>query len=86
MSEVTTTVLVYFAVSPNMFSIEHINKQSITAKLDLLQLEAEEHDIFTLSETWLDTDIINDQISLEGLQPPIRKDQTPNIYGGCDIL
>ena len=66
-------------------SIIHINAQSLSAKLDMLEIEAEEHDIATLSETWLHEDVSNDSILLEGFQPPSRRDRGHNRYGGVAI-
>jgi hypothetical protein len=69
----------------NGVSILHINAQSVKNKLDLLEVEAGEHDIVTLSETWLHQGIENEHITMEGFQPPVRRDRGTDRYGGVAI-
>ena len=64
------------SLTNNDISIMHINTESLSKKLDMISVKAINHDIITLSETWLldrrnkDSDLI-----LEGFYSPIRKRQ-----------
>lgn len=61
-------------------SIVHNNVCSLLPKLDIITSELSTYDITTLSETHLDNSISNENISIEGFHPPIRKDR--NRHGG----
>ena len=47
---------------PKELSIIHINARSLRRKLDLLDSEVTDHDIITISETWLSAGIKNNEI------------------------
>ena len=51
---------------PKELSIIHINARSLRRKLDLLDSEVTDHDVITISETWLLADIKNNEISITG--------------------
>ena len=51
------------------------NARSLRHKIDLLECELKEHDIVTVSETWLTEDITNDEVHIGGFHPPIRERQ-----------
>ena len=61
-------------------SLCHINVQSLVHKVDLVAVELSCHDIITISETWLDNSIENNDIAIPNFQPPIRLDR--NRHGG----
>ena len=42
-----------------LLSMIHINAQSMRNKMSELEVEAEEHDIVAVSETWLSPEIVN---------------------------
>ena len=66
---------------PKELSIIHINARSLRRKLDLLDSEVTDHDVITISETWLSTDIKNNEISINGYHPPVRKDRSDDPHG-----
>ena len=72
-------------VQPKELSIIHINARSLRRKLDLLDSEVTDHDVITISETWLSADIKNNEISINGYHPPVRKDRSDDPHGGVTI-
>ena len=69
----------------NELSIIHINTQSFSNKLDIVSVEAINHDIVTLSETWLlDGRNKDEDLVIDGFHPPIRHDSQDG-YGGVAI-
>ena len=68
-----------------MLSIIHINARSLRRKLDLLDSEVTDHKVITTSETWLSADIKNNEISIDGYHPPVRKDRSDDPHGGVAI-
>ena len=70
---------------PKELSIIHINPRSLRRKLDLLDSEVTDHDDITISETWLSADIKNNEISINGYHPPVRKDRSDDPHGGVAI-
>ena len=68
-------------------SVIHINCRSLRNKIDIISCEIGAYDIVTMSETWLDDDVSDNDISIEGFQKPIRKDLLGQTYphGGVAI-
>jgi len=66
-------------------SLIHINVWSLKNKIDIIQPEIANFDIVTLSETWLNNDITNDQIKMQSFQEPIRCDRTTGTGGGVAV-
>ena len=46
----------------NKFSVVHYNVQSILNKVDIIQSELQQYDVISLTETWLDNTISDDEI------------------------
>ena len=69
----------------NKISLVHINCQSLKNKLAKLEIEAEEHDVVLLTETWLHKDIANNELVLDGFENLARKDREEDRYGGMAI-
>ena len=44
-----------------------------------------DHDVITISETWLSADIKNNEISVNGYHPPVRKDRSDDPHGGVAV-
>ena len=65
-------------------SIVHNNIKSLRNKLDNVYAELNRFEIITISETWLKSDIHQDEIMLPGYNVPIRRDR-PDGYGGVAI-
>ena len=72
-------------VQPKELSIIHITARSLRRKLDLLDSEVTDHDVITISETWLSADFKNSEISINGYHPPVRKDRSDDPHGGVAI-
>ena len=45
----------------------------------------EKKNVITISETWLSADIKNNEISINGYHPPVRKDRSDDPHGGVAI-
>jgi hypothetical protein len=61
----------------------HLNVQSLVPKIDLLNVELQKFYILCFTETWLNTNVANQDISLDNVQPPFRKDRVDR--GGVAI-
>ena len=70
---------------PKELPITHINARSLRRKLDLLDSEVIDHDVITISGTRLSADIKNNEISINGYHPPVRKDRSDDPHGGVAI-
>jgi hypothetical protein len=46
----------------------HLNVQSLVPKIDLLNVELQKFDILCFTETWLNTNVANQAISLDNFQ------------------
>lgn len=49
----------------HLFSIVHLNVQSLLPKIDLVRGESLAYDVMVFTESWLNTNISNDSISTE---------------------
>ena len=65
--------------------IIHLNARSIKNKIDLIEAEANQFDIITVSETWLSQIDMNTSIHLTNFHPPIRRDRPNDPHGGVAI-
>ena len=65
--------------------IIHLNARSIKNKVDLIEAEANQFDIITVSETWLSQIDINTSIHLTNFHPSIRRDRPNDPHGGVAI-
>jgi hypothetical protein len=63
----------------------HLNVQSLVPKIDLLNVEHQKFDILCFTETWLNTIVANQDISLDNFQSPFRKDCVDRLGGGVAI-
>ncbi len=68
----------------NNVRFAHFNVQSMRNKIDLLQTECEHYDVIGLSETWLNVNINDNNLKLEGFNGPYRQDR-PDGWGGVAI-
>jgi hypothetical protein len=53
-------------------SFMHLNVQSLVPEIDLLNVELQKFDILCFTETWLNTNVANQDISLDNFQSPFR--------------
>ena len=58
---------------------------SIVPKLDIIMAESSEFDILSFSETWLNTAVTNDDISLLSYHLTERNDRVADSHGGVII-
>ena len=66
-------------------SFMHLNVQSLVPEIDLLNVELQKFDILCFTETWLNTNVANQDISLDNFQSPFRKDRVDRLGGGVAI-
>lgn len=66
-------------------SFVHLNVQSLVPKLDIINTELKRIDVLCFSETWLNSDISNDDLLLDGFHPPYRNDRIGRRGGGVAI-
>ena len=66
--------------------IIHLNARSIKNKVDLIEAEANQFDIITVSETWLSQIDMNTSIQLTNFHPSIRRDRPNDPHGGVAII
>ena len=60
------------SIFENNFSVVHYNIQSLANKVDQLQIELSRFYIITLSETWLNPSISDNDIMFQNFQKPFR--------------
>ena len=66
------------------FSIVHYNVQSIANKMDLIQSELCNFDIFCITERWLDGRTSDDDIKIENFKL-LRRDRPGEHHGGICV-
>ncbi|CAC5400696.1 unnamed protein product [Mytilus coruscus] len=69
--------------SEKTLSIFHCNIRSLRNKLNYIADIIEDYDVVFFTETHLDSNITDDDISIMGFQVPVRKDR--NSHGGGDL-
>ena len=69
----------------NKFSVVHYNVQSILNKVDIIQSELQQFDVISLTETWLDNTISDDEIIFNGFNL-FRRDQVNDRHGGVCVF
>ncbi len=68
-----------------MFSVFHINIQSLVPKLEILEEEIQFYDVAVLTETWLNHKIQDSLITIPNFSKPHRLDRQDRIGGGVAI-
>ena len=63
-------------------SLVHYNVQSILYKTDILEPELANFDIISLTETWLNDSVLDDDIMFDQFQVPFRRDRVGDSHGG----
>ena len=64
------------------FSLVHYNVQIILHKTDILEPELAKFDIISLTETWLNDSVSDDDIMFDQFQVPFRRDRVGDSHGG----
>ena len=83
-SSTTESTSINFPFSKYL-SVLHYNVQNLRNKVDLIQSECSNFDIIALTESWLDTSVENDAISMKSFHPPERKDRHYDYHGGVIV-
>ncbi|MES9881747.1 MAG: reverse transcriptase family protein [Sedimenticola sp.] len=68
-----------------LFSVYHVNIQSLVPKLDIIEQEIQFYDVAVFTETWLNDTVLTDSISISNYSPPYRSDRQGRIGGGVAI-
>ena len=63
----------------------HLNIQSLKPKLDILEIESQPYDIMIFTETWLNPNIPNSDISIPNFSQVFRRDRIQRLGGGVAI-
>ena len=71
-------------ISKNL-NIIHLNIQSILPKIGLLEVEMQNYDILIFTETWLTSQVSDDDIMITNFNCPYRKDREGRQGGGVAI-
>ena len=71
-----------FPVFNGNFSVVHYNVQSVQHKLDIIEPEFANFSLVSLTETWLNESIINQDLMLNNFQVPFRRDRVGDSHGG----
>ncbi len=68
-----------------MFSVYHMNIQSVLPKIDIIEQEIQFYDVAVFTETWLNDTIQSDSIVISNFSAPHRLDRQGRIGGGVAI-
>ena len=71
-----------FPVFNGKFSVVHYNVQSAQHKLDIIEPEFANFSLVSLTETWLNASIIDQDLKLNNFQVPFRRDRVGDSHGG----
>ena len=74
-----------FSSLANHLSFVHYNVQSLAPKLDTLAAELMDFDILAFLETWLNESTMIEDLLVESLSQPERKDRVGDRHGGVII-
>lgn len=67
------------------FSVVHYNVQSLLHKVDIIEPELSNFDLISLTETWLNNSILNQDLAFKDFQLPFRRDRISDSYGGIAV-
>ncbi len=74
-----------FEYLSGMFSVFHVNIQSLRPKLDLLEYETQFYDVIVFTETWLNNTIQDNSLQIPNFSQLHRLDRQNRIGGGVAI-
>ena len=63
----------------------HYNVQSFANKIDIIEPELTDFDIISLTETWLNDSIPNEDLKFNEFQAPFRRDLIGDSHGGIMV-
>ena len=64
------------------FSSVHYNVQSVVNKIDIIEPELSNFSLISLTETWLNNTVSNEDIQFTDFQFPFRRDREGDSHGG----
>ena len=70
------------AVLHGNFSLVHYNVQSVVNKIDIIEPELSNFSLISLSETWLNNTVSNEDVQFNNFQVPFRRDREGDSHGG----
>ena len=70
------------AILHGNLSLVHYNVQSVVNKIDIIEPELSNFSLISLTETWLNNTVSNEDIQLNDFQVPFRRDREGNSHGG----
>ena len=69
------------AVFHGNFSVVHYNVQSVANKLDIIEPEFSNFSLISLTETWLNDSVQNQDLAFNDFQLPFRRDRAGDSHG-----
>ena len=63
----------------------HYNVQSLASKTDIIEPELSNFDIISLTETWLNDSLSNEDLKFYEFQDPFRRDRIGDSHGGVIV-
>ena len=70
------------AILHGNFSLVHYNVQSVVNKIDIIEPELSNFSLISLTETWLNSTVPNEDIQFNNFQVPFRRDHEGDSHGG----
>ena len=70
------------AVLHSNFSVVHYNVQSVVNKVDVIESEFSNFSLISLTETWLNDSVSNQDLEFNDFQLPFRRDREGDSHGG----
>ena len=70
------------AILHGNFSLVHYNVQSVVNKIDIIEPELSNFSLISLTETWLNSTVPNEDIQFNNFQVPFRRDREGDSHGG----
>ena len=70
------------AILHGNFSLVHYNVQSVVNKIDIIEPELSNFSLISLTETWLNNTVSNEDIQFNDFQVPFRRDREGDSHGG----
>ena len=74
-----------FPVFNGNFSVVHYNVQSLLHKVDIIEPELSNFVLISLTETWSNSSILNQDLAFKDFQLPFRRDRIGDSYGGITV-
>lgn len=80
-----SSIVSQFPVFHGNFSVVHYNVQSLLNKVDIIEPELSHFDVISLTETWLNETVPDQDLEFNDFQVPFRRDRLTDNYGGIAV-